>query len=205
MEVKAAHDGERVQTLVLGASGTMPANSSNSSSNSNAGGSASSSNGNSNSNGNGTVSSASAVADTSTTEAEPTSSAAVPDGTLSSSEQDCSGPDASDPITTPTNEEATSTDPSTLDVLGTSDACATAPAAAATMSPAGSASSSPSAVSILYSGGDDKMVRRWDARLLTPIGAPLQVHNAAVKSVAVGDRDLLVSGDAGGEVAVWVV
>jgi WD40 repeat protein len=58
---------------------------------------------------------------------------------------------------------------------------------------------------VLYSGGDDGLVRRWDARLLSPAGEPLAVHGAAVKALAVGDKEVLVSGDASGEVAVWLV
>ncbi|WIA08698.1 hypothetical protein OEZ85_008123 [Tetradesmus obliquus] len=58
---------------------------------------------------------------------------------------------------------------------------------------------------LLYSGGDDGLVRCWDARLMTPVGEPLAVHGAAVKALAVGDSEVLVSGDASGEVAVWCV
>jgi hypothetical protein len=57
----------------------------------------------------------------------------------------------------------------------------------------------------LYSAGDDGLVRRWDVRLLSPVGEPLTVHHSAVKALAMGDRELLVSGDASGEVAVWLL
>eukprot|EP00879_Flechtneria_rotunda_P003538 GHRR01003772.1.p3 GENE.GHRR01003772.1~~GHRR01003772.1.p3 ORF type:complete len:108 (+),score=45.95 GHRR01003772.1:1219-1542(+) len=67
------------------------------------------------------------------------------------------------------------------------------------------ATSTSSIVTVLYSGGDDKLVRRWDARLLVSLGEPLQVHQAGVKALAVGQNELLVSGDAAGEVAVWTV
>jgi WD40 repeat protein len=65
--------------------------------------------------------------------------------------------------------------------------------------------SSPASAAVLYSAGDDGLVRRWDARLLAPVGAPLTVHHSAVKALAMGDRELLVSGDASGEVAVWLL
>jgi hypothetical protein len=58
---------------------------------------------------------------------------------------------------------------------------------------------------VLYSAGDDGLVRRWDARLLLPVGEPLMCHHSAVKSLATGDKELLVSGDAAGEVAVWLL
>jgi hypothetical protein len=63
---------------------------------------------------------------------------------------------------------------------------------------------------VLYSGGDDGLVRRWDVRLLVPAGEPLQVHTAgaapaAIKALAVGETELLVAGDADGEVAAWLV
>jgi hypothetical protein len=58
---------------------------------------------------------------------------------------------------------------------------------------------------LLYSGGDDNLVRRWDAALLSPVGEPLAVHLAAVRTLAAGKREVLVSGDASGEVAVWTL
>jgi hypothetical protein len=58
---------------------------------------------------------------------------------------------------------------------------------------------------VLFSAGDDGMVRRWDARLLAPVGEPLSVHHGAVKALAVGDKEVMVSGDASGEVAVWLL
>lgn len=82
---------------------------------------------------------------------------------------------------------------------------ATAAAASPSNSPASSRPSSPSRATILYSAGDDGLVRRWDARLLTPAGDPLTVHHSAVKALAVGEHEVLVSGDASGEVAVWLL
>lgn len=61
---------------------------------------------------------------------------------------------------------------------------------------------------VLYSGGDDGCVRRWDVRLLSPAGDPLQATGsgaAAIKALAVGDAETLAVGDADGEVALWLV
>lgn len=154
MEVKAAHDGERIQALVMGPSSTPAASSSSS-----------------------TLSSAGA---------EPASAS----NSVGSDDDGGGSSNISAPLST--------------DAPGTAGGPQSA-AAAAGVCPVVPAASSPSAVTILYSGGDDKLVRRWDARLLTPAGPPLQLHSAAVKALAVGERDLLLSGDAAGEVAVWSV
>lgn len=58
---------------------------------------------------------------------------------------------------------------------------------------------------LLYTGGDDHMVRRWDPRVLQPVGGPLAVHTGSVKALAAGSKECVVSGDATGEVAVWNV
>ncbi|KAL4420306.1 hypothetical protein ABPG77_001396 [Micractinium sp. CCAP 211/92] len=58
---------------------------------------------------------------------------------------------------------------------------------------------------LLYTGGDDKLVRRWEPTLLQPAAPPLLCHNHSVRSLAAGGHELLVSGDKGGEVAVWKV
>lgn len=58
---------------------------------------------------------------------------------------------------------------------------------------------------VLYTGGDDCLVRRWDPKLLTPAAAPLQVHHASVRALAAGSKECLLSGDASGEVAVWLL
>lgn len=57
----------------------------------------------------------------------------------------------------------------------------------------------------LYTGGEDKMVRRWSPAVLEPTGPPLEFHNAAIKALAAGDRECLVSGDANGDMAVWLI
>lgn len=57
----------------------------------------------------------------------------------------------------------------------------------------------------LYTGGDDQLVRRWQSGLLVPAAPPLFCHNHSVRALAAGGRDLLVSGDKGGELAVWKV
>jgi WD40 repeat protein len=70
-------------------------------------------------------------------------------------------------------------------------------------SPSPPPSSSTAANRVLFSAGDDGLVRAWDARQLIPVGAPLAAHTAAVKALAVSGSRLLLSGDASGEIAVW--
>ncbi len=48
-------------------------------------------------------------------------------------------------------------------------------------------------------------MRRWDPALLEPAAPPLFAHNHSVRAVAAGGRDLVVSGDKAGELAVWKV
>lgn len=162
LEVKAAHNGERVQALVLapGSSSTTTGSSSSSSVTSVSASVASNSSDDSSTSSNGDGSGADGV-----------------DGSSSSSSGDNSEPAAA--------------------LL----AAPTGPC----LSTGAPASSSPSSLKLLYSGGDDQLVRCWDARLLTAVGEPLQVHNAAVKALAAGDTELLVSGDANGEIALWCV
>lgn len=57
---------------------------------------------------------------------------------------------------------------------------------------------------LLYTGGDDNLVRRWDARLLTAMG-PLHCHNHSVRVMASGNKEVLLSGDKSGEIAVWKI
>lgn len=54
----------------------------------------------------------------------------------------------------------------------------------------------------LFTGGDDKLIRRWDTEVLEA-GEPLYCHNHSLRTLNAGKRDLLISGDSGGEVAVW--
>ena len=61
---------------------------------------------------------------------------------------------------------------------------------------------------LLYTGGDDGLVRVWDPVELGPAGPPLDGHGgAAVRVLAAGPPGggCLVSGDASGEVAVWAL
>jgi len=58
---------------------------------------------------------------------------------------------------------------------------------------------------VLYTGGDDHLVRRWNLQLLAPVGEPLAVHGGSVKALAAGEKECVVSGDATGELAVWLV
>ncbi|KAL4527880.1 hypothetical protein Ndes2437B_g00012 [Nannochloris sp. 'desiccata'] len=58
---------------------------------------------------------------------------------------------------------------------------------------------------LLYSGGGDCLVRRWMPGLLTEAAVPLHAHNHSVCALGAGRKDLLVSGDNGGEIAVWKV
>ncbi|GFR47781.1 hypothetical protein Agub_g9550, partial [Astrephomene gubernaculifera] len=55
---------------------------------------------------------------------------------------------------------------------------------------------------VLFTGGDDKLIRAWDMSL-TPVGPPLEGHAASVRVLATGRRGLLVSGDAEGDVCIW--
>lgn len=62
----------------------------------------------------------------------------------------------------------------------------------------------------VYTGGDDKLIRRWragvsGAGLLAPAAEPLYCHHYAVRCLAAGDNGTLVSGDANGEIAVWSI
>ena len=50
-----------------------------------------------------------------------------------------------------------------------------------------------------------QLVRRWQPSLLLPAAGPLYCHAHPVRTLAAGARGLLVSGDKGGEVAVWRV
>lgn len=60
---------------------------------------------------------------------------------------------------------------------------------------------------LLYTGGDDGLVRRWDPVDLSPLGSPLDGHSGAAVRVLASARaaggGCLVSGDATGHVAVW--
>lgn len=58
----------------------------------------------------------------------------------------------------------------------------------------------------LYTGGDDKLVRRWQLGSLVPSESEaLFCHNYNVRSLSAGQRDILVSGDSSGEIAIWQV
>lgn len=48
-------------------------------------------------------------------------------------------------------------------------------------------------------------MRRWDPSLLMPAAQPLLCHNHSVRTLAAGGKELVVSGDKGGELAVWKV
>jgi hypothetical protein len=50
-----------------------------------------------------------------------------------------------------------------------------------------------------------QLVRRWAVDALVPAAAALYAHNHSVRALAAGPGGLLVSGDKGGEVAVWAV
>lgn len=50
-----------------------------------------------------------------------------------------------------------------------------------------------------------QLVRRWDPQLLLPAASPLLCHHHSVRTLAAGGRELLVSGDKNGEVALWKV
>ncbi|GAX78546.1 hypothetical protein CEUSTIGMA_g5986.t1 [Chlamydomonas eustigma] len=53
---------------------------------------------------------------------------------------------------------------------------------------------------VLYTGGDDHMIRAWTLKTLQPQSGfePLQVHNSPVRTLAAGASELLVSGDSDG-------
>lgn len=54
-------------------------------------------------------------------------------------------------------------------------------------------------------GTPPQLVRRWNPALLEPAADPLYCHNNSVRALAAGPRQVVVSGDKGGEVAVWKV
>lgn len=58
---------------------------------------------------------------------------------------------------------------------------------------------------LLYTGGDDKLVRRWWPEVLLEAATPLFCHNQSVRALAAGTGDIVVSGCKGGEIAVWKV
>lgn len=58
---------------------------------------------------------------------------------------------------------------------------------------------------MLYTGGDDGLVRRWHSAVLEPLGEPLAVHGASVRVLAAGRTDCLVSGDSAGQLCIWQV
>lgn len=49
-----------------------------------------------------------------------------------------------------------------------------------------------------------QLIRRWATSLLQPAAPPLHCHSHSVRALAAG-REVVVSGDKGGEVAVWKV
>ncbi|EIE23228.1 WD40 repeat-like protein [Coccomyxa subellipsoidea C-169] len=56
----------------------------------------------------------------------------------------------------------------------------------------------------LYTGGDDKLVRRWRLGSLNPAPSnALFCHNYSVRALAAGSTETLVSGDQSGEIAFW--
>lgn len=58
---------------------------------------------------------------------------------------------------------------------------------------------------VLYTGGDDGLVRRWNAKTLQASHSPLFCHSTPVRTLATGTVDTLVSGDASGFVTVWKI
>ncbi|CAD7702188.1 unnamed protein product [Ostreobium quekettii] len=56
----------------------------------------------------------------------------------------------------------------------------------------------------LYTGGDDKMVRRWTPGSMRQ-KPPLYGHNGSVRVLSPGGRTALVSGDAEGHLLLWSV
>lgn len=63
---------------------------------------------------------------------------------------------------------------------------------------------------VIYTGGDDKLVRRWRAGvspkgLLAEAAPPLYCHHAPVRTLSAGPNHTIVSGDKRGDVAVWRV
>ncbi|BDA50211.1 probable pre-mRNA-splicing factor prp46 at C-terminar half [Coccomyxa sp. Obi] len=56
----------------------------------------------------------------------------------------------------------------------------------------------------LYTGGDDKLVRRWRLGSLNPAPSnALFCHNYSVRALAAGSTETLISGDQSGEIAFW--
>ncbi|KAK9835705.1 hypothetical protein WJX74_006335 [Apatococcus lobatus] len=58
----------------------------------------------------------------------------------------------------------------------------------------------------LYTGGDDKLVRRWNPADLTPAASEaLFSHHYPVRALSAGPNEVLVSADAKGEVCMWTL
>ncbi len=55
---------------------------------------------------------------------------------------------------------------------------------------------------VLYTGGDDKLIRRWNTAVLGQY-EPLYCHNHKIRTLNAGKTELLMAGDAGGEVSLW--
>lgn len=58
---------------------------------------------------------------------------------------------------------------------------------------------------VLYTGGDDMLVRRWSPATLEPVRLPMYGHQSSVRVLAAGNQGCLVSGDANGEVCIWAI
>lgn len=57
---------------------------------------------------------------------------------------------------------------------------------------------------LVYTGGDDKLIRRWNRTDLEQYD-PLYCHNHSIRTLNAGKTELLMAGDAGGEVSLWRV
>lgn len=57
---------------------------------------------------------------------------------------------------------------------------------------------------LVYTGGDDKLIRRWNRTDLQQYD-PLYCHNHSIRTLNAGKTELLMAGDAGGEVSLWRV
>lgn len=55
----------------------------------------------------------------------------------------------------------------------------------------------------LLTGGDDGLIKQWTSKDLVPIKHPLKCHQSAVRVLATGRNNVLVSGDASGIMCVW--
>jgi WD40 repeat protein len=192
LEAKAAHGGQRVHALVLAPGLAAAPASSVSSAGSSEGRSSSSSN-----------SSNGGIRTRNESGSSNNNSSSSSSGASSSNNSSSSSSNSSSTTSSIVDAGASVTADPTGQEQDVAAAAAGGGGSSLPCSPSPPPSSSTAANRVLFSAGDDGLVRAWDARQLIPVGAPLAAHTAAVKALAVSGSRLLLSGDASGEIAVW--